>query len=244
MIQEDDGYFFGLGAFETIAVENGTPVLLEKHYARLYQAAVFLGLSLCKEQIEEEVGKALEKPEMQTGRNVMKITVSQKNLMVTTRKNTYQTADYEKGFTAAYAKTRRNETSPFTYHKTFNYGDCILEKRKAKEAGIQEPVFLNTKGEIAEGATTNIFFVQKGKLLAPPLGCGMLPGILRQYLYETYEIQEQILLPEMVETFDEMFVTNSLLGIMPVRQLEDFVFPGMEVGRKLLKEYCKEFFFA
>ena len=64
MIQEDDGYFFGLGAFETIAVENGTPVLLEKHYARLYQAAVFLGLSLCKEQIEEEVGKALEKPEM------------------------------------------------------------------------------------------------------------------------------------------------------------------------------------
>ena len=57
MIQEDDGYFFGLGAFETIAVENGTPVLLEKHYARLYQAAVFLGLSLCKEQIEEEVGK-------------------------------------------------------------------------------------------------------------------------------------------------------------------------------------------
>ena len=86
--------------------------------------------------------------------------------------------------------------------------------------------------------------MQKGKLLAPPLGCGMLPGILRQYLYETYEIQEQILLPEMVETFDEMFVTNSLLGIMPVRQLEDFVFPGMEVGRKLLKEYCKEFFFA
>lgn len=52
------------------------------------------------------------------------------------------------------------------------------------------------------------------------------------------------MLPEMVETFDEMFVTNSLLGIMPVRQLEDFVFPGMEVGRKLLKEYCKEFFFA
>lgn len=52
------------------------------------------------------------------------------------------------------------------------------------------------------------------------------------------------MLPEMVETFDEMFVTNSLLGIMPVRQLEDFVFPGMEVGRKLLKEYCKEFIFC
>lgn len=120
MIQEDEGYFFGLGAFETVAVENGIPVLLEKHYARLYQAAAFLGLSPCKAQLEEEVGKALEKPEMQSGRKVMKITVSQKNLMVTTRKNTYQTADYEKGFTAAYAKTRRNETSPFTYHKTLS----------------------------------------------------------------------------------------------------------------------------
>ena len=65
----------------------------------------------------------------------------------------------------------------------------------------------------------------------------MLPGILRQYMYERYDIQEEIILPEMVHSFDEMFVTNSLLGIMPVRSLEDFVFPGMEMGRKLLEEY-------
>lgn len=52
MIQEDDGYFFGLGAFETIAVENGTPVLLEKHYARLYQAAVFLDSPFAKSRLK------------------------------------------------------------------------------------------------------------------------------------------------------------------------------------------------
>ena len=56
-------------------------------------------------------------------------------------------------------------------------------------------------------------------------------------MYERYDIQEEIILPEMVHSFDEMFVTNSLLGIMPVRSLEDFVFPGMEMGRKLLEEY-------
>ena len=65
----------------------------------------------------------------------------------------------------------------------------------------------------------------------------MLPGIMRQYLYENYEIQEQIILPEQVTEFQEMFLTNSLLGIMPVRQLEGFVFPRMEVGHMLLEEY-------
>ena len=171
---------------------------------------------------------------MKIGRKVLKITVSQKNIVVSTRENTYREEDYRQGFTAAYAKIRRNETSPLTYHKTLNYGDCILEKRRAKAQGIQEPVFLNTRGEIAEGAVSNVFFVKDGQIMA---SCGMLPGILRQYLYQNYEIHERIILPGQVPEFQEMFVTNSLLGIMPVRQMEDFVFPSMETGRRLREEY-------
>ena len=44
----DDGFQFGLGAFETIAIEHGQPVFLEKHLARLDRAAAFLQLSSCK----------------------------------------------------------------------------------------------------------------------------------------------------------------------------------------------------
>lgn len=243
MLLEDEGYYFGLGAFETIAVEQGKPVFLEAHYARLQRALEFFHLPVELEEIQKNVQRALAEKQMQTGRKVLKVAVSQKNITVSTRENKYQEKDYAEGFTASYAKVKRNETSPFTYHKTFNYGDCILEKRRAMAVGIQEPVFLNTRGEIAEGATSNVFLVKEGQIIAPPLSCGMLPGIMRQYLYENYEIQEQIILPEQVAEFQEMFLTNSLLGIMPVRQLEGFVFHRMEVGHTLMEEYRRRYCF-
>lgn len=235
MFIPDDGYYFGIGAFETIAVENGMPQFLSQHYRRLLSALEFLNLTVDFHQIEEKVNLALTDKEMQKGRKVLKITVSEQNILVTTRNNNYQKCDYEKGFVTALSNVRRNETSPFTYHKTLNYGDCILEKRLAKKMGIQEPVFLNTKGQIAEGATTNVFFVKNQQLISPPVSCGMLPGIMREYLYSAYPIKEQIIMPEDIEKFDEMFLTNSLLGIMPVRKLESHFFPSMDMGRKLLK---------
>ena len=64
---------------------------------------------------------------------------------------------------------------------------------------------------------------------------------MRQYLYENYEIKEQIILPEQVTEFQEMFLTNSLLGIMPVRRLEEIVFPGTEVGHRLMEEYRRHY---
>ena len=239
MITADEGYFFGLGAFETIAVEKGKPVFLKEHYERLFQAMMFFGLQVDLEELGRKVRENLRTEEMQMGRKVLKITVSQKNIIVSTKENPYKEDDYKQGFTAAYAQIRRNETSPLTYHKTLNCGDCILEKRRAKDNGIREHIFLNTKGQIAEGTVSNVFFVKDGQITAPPLSCGMLPGILRQYLYRNYKIHERIILPEQVPEFQEMFITNSLLGIMPVRNLDGFQFPGMETGLKLMEEYRK-----
>lgn len=236
MFIPDEGYYFGLGAFETIAVENGFPQFLPQHYKRLRLALKFLNLNVDFSEIEKKVKTALTQKEMQKGRKVLKITVSEKNILITTRTNNYQKADYEKGFSTALSNVKRNESSPFTYHKTLNYGDCIMEKRHAKEMGIQEPIFLNTKGEIAEGATTNVFFIKDNQIIAPPLSCGMLPGIMREYLYSTYSIKEQIILPEDIGEFDEMFLTNSLLGIMPVAKLGSHIFPSMNTGKKLLQE--------
>lgn len=77
---------------------------------------------------------------------VLKIVASSENILFLTRENHYGPADYEKGFRLAYSKVRRNETSPLTYRKSLNYGDCILEKRAVRGTEIQEPIFLNTRG--------------------------------------------------------------------------------------------------
>lgn len=233
----DEGYFFGIGAFETIAVEEGQPILLEEHYRRLERALHFLHVPVPVEKIGQEVEEALARPEMKMGRQVLKITVSEKNLLVTTRKNTYGDREYEQGFATDFSTVKRNETSPFTYHKTLNYGDCLWEKRKASRRGIQEPVFWNTRGVIAEGASTNVFFVKNGRICTPSVACGLLPGILREYLCSHYEVEEREIYPGEVPEMEEMFLTNSLMGVMPAISLGRHWFASQETGRRLLREY-------
>lgn len=88
MFIPDEGYYFGLGAFETIAVENGFPQFLPQHYKRLLLALKFLNLNIDFSKIEEKVNMNLAQKEMQEGRKVLKITVSEENIFVTTRTNT------------------------------------------------------------------------------------------------------------------------------------------------------------
>lgn len=87
----------------------------------------------------------------------MKIMVSEKNLLFLPRENHYQEADYEKGFRLEYSAVRRNETSPLTFHKTANYGDCIWKNGSWESRG-GERIFLNTRGELAEGTLSMSFF--------------------------------------------------------------------------------------
>ncbi len=237
MMTPDEGYFFGIGAFETVAVEEGKPVLLTEHYARLFRAMDFFHIRISADELKEKVADALAEPDMKTGRRVLKITVSQKNLLVTTRKNTYCEQDYQRGFITDFSTVRRNETSPFTYHKTLNYGDCLMEKRLARSRNIDEPVFLNTKGTIAEGASTNVFFVKNSRLFTPPVSCGLLPGIMRSYICENNDVQETELYPEDIAQFEEMFLTNSLLGVMPVVSLGEHRFLSHNTGHRLLTKY-------
>lgn len=242
MLIPDNGYFFGMGVFETIGVEEGKPILLAEHYRRLETGAGFLGISLQMEQIQEEVCKILEQPRMKAGRKVIKITASEKNYLVTTRENPYSQSDYQTGFSADFSSVRRNETSPFTYHKTLNYGDCLMEKQKAKARGISEPVFLNMKGAIVEGATSNVFFIREKKLYTPKTSCGLLPGVVRDYICRRYQVEECEIFPKQAGEFEEMFLTNSLLGVMPVTSLGRTRFSSKETGWRLYKEYqvfCK-----
>ena len=239
MLTPDEGYYFGLGAFETIAVEEGRPILLEKHLNRLQKAADFLNISLKEKEVFDRIQDVLIQEEMQTGRKVMKVTLSEKNLTVTSRENIYAKEQYQKGFITDFSTVARNETSPFTYHKTLNYGDNIQQKRLARQRSIDEPIFLNTKGMIAEGACTNVFFVRNGQLYTPEKHCGLLPGIMRAYICDHYDVKKEEIFPSHLSYFEEMFVTNSLLGIMPVVSLGEHRFPSRKVGDQLLQEYMQ-----
>ena len=135
-----------------------------------------------------------------------------------------------------YAKVEQLPTG----YKTMNYGDCILEKRRASGLGWDEAVFLNIRGEICEGTVSNIFFVKDGNIYTPEKCCGILPGIMRGYLMENYTVEEGVFFPEDLGQFSECFVTNSLMGVMPVMQLGERVFERRGMADCLRKEYRRE----
>lgn len=242
----DDGYWFGLGAFETIRVYRGKAVFLEEHLRRLQKAADFFGLLRAGEKDgcwldarREQVRRFLQENPMENG--ACKLTVSEKNILLTSRLNVYTEEQYEKGFHLEYSSIRRNETSPFTYYKTLNCGENILEKRRAVTEGYDEPVFLNTRGEICEGAATNLFFVEEGRIITPPVACGLLNGILRQFIMGLRPVEERVIRPEMVEHFQEMFITNSLLGVMPVSRLGEKQFTSRSCWKSLCRQvFCEQ----
>lgn len=233
----DDACQFGLAAFETIAVENGTPIWADAHLRRLEKALAFLQIPL-PSQVKTAV---YQYSRSLPGRQAVKLLISSRNMCFTHRPNPYTKAAYTKGFAAQRATVCRNETSPFVFHKTANYGDSILEKRRARRQGFDEPFFFNTRGQLAEGATTNIFLVKNDRLVTPPVPCGLLPGIVRAYLCRRFPVTEQVVTEQDLPTFTECFVTNSLLGIMGVRTYGShrFTFPG-PYTRRLRAAYEKD----
>ncbi len=82
--------------------------------------------------------------------------------------------------------------------------------------GTDEVIFLNERGEVAEGARSNIFLKRDGVLLTPPLSAGILPGILRAELLATGEAREATLMPD--DLNGEVLFGNSLRGLIAARQ--------------------------
>lgn len=240
-ISLDTGYFFGMGIFETIAVEKGHPLFLDWHLERMQKGLKTLGIStdaFQKQATPEQIARYLTEHPMDHG--VLKIMASEENLLFTTRENPYTDTDYERGFRLDLSPVLRNETSSFTYIKSFHYGDNLLEKRRAKQAGYDETLFRNTKGYLVETSASNIFFVKKQQLFTPAIHCGLLDGIVRRYILENYNVKETLLLPEELSSFDEAFLTNSLMGIMPVVSIDDHVFTKRSYTDHLLNCYRKD----
>lgn len=218
-ITPDDGFFFGIGVFETIALEQGVPIFFREHLARMMASLEYLGITAKPRELVDLVRNACQ-GDACTGSKVLKLVVTEKNRFAMVRANTYDDARRAAGFTCEFSEVRRNETSPLVAMKTLNYGDCILQKRAATARGIDEPLFLNTKGQVAEGATSNIFTVIQGEVVTPPVLCGLLPGVMRNFALRVTGAKEYPLSPEELMQADEVFLTNSLMGAMPVRSID------------------------
>ena len=134
---------------------------------------------------------------------------------------TFKPVAIESQWTLSLSKVRLDEHNPLLAHKTTLRTVYDGEKaRLSKLTGCDEAIFLNTKDEVCEGSFTNIYAKIGGTLLTPPLTAGLLPGIGRQVLLSTGEASEQILTVKDILEADDLFVGNSLRGLIPAKLLD------------------------
>jgi len=105
----------------------------------------------------------------------------------------------------------------FLFHKTTNRRLYDEEWVAARNAGCDDALFFNEKGELTEGARHNVFVVKDGVWRTPPISCGLLPGTCRaQILREQPDACEAILTLDDVVHADSIYLCNSVRGIYPV----------------------------
>lgn len=228
----DSGYFFARGVFETILVKD-KPIFLEEHINRLNNGINTLGIG---ELVEvEDINNIIKDFDIRNC--ALKIVVTEKNIVLETREIIYKSGDYLRGFSLKVASTIRNSTSKLTYIKSMNYLENLLEREGALKEGYNEVLFLNEKGYVCEGSLSNIFIVKNGIIFTPKVNSGLLPGVVRDYIIKKYNVVEKEITLDEVMNADEIFITNSLLGIMGVSKFENRILTDNKITIKIREEY-------
>jgi branched-subunit amino acid aminotransferase/4-amino-4-deoxychorismate lyase len=149
------------------------------------------------------------------------------------------------GFAAVTARrARRSEKSLTARIKTLCYLDNVIAQAEAQAAGADEAIMLNSRDAVACGGRSNLFALIDGSLRTPAVEEGALPGITRHVVFNLCkaagtEVLEAAISRAELRTASEVFVTNSLLEIMPIRLLDGADLPVGPVTKRLAAAYSR-----
>jgi len=207
-----------LGLFETLKVTNSKPVFFQEHWDRFAHSCSTLGLHcpLSYSELEAQCTQNLPTE------GFLKYTLLNNKLTIETGPPRYTPADFKRGFRLTFSNTPRPTTDRLYKFKTTCYD--FTERHKAQQAGFDDCIFLTPEGYITETSIANIFFRIGKTLYTPSLDCPILPGIIRAKIIEREEnVVEGLFKREILLDADEIFLTNSLMGAMEVREVKSVI---------------------
>jgi branched-subunit amino acid aminotransferase/4-amino-4-deoxychorismate lyase len=219
-----DGFMFGLGLFETIKVLNGRPVFFSDHFERLRRSAGELRLPFTASAAELHARCEQCLTANGLGEGSLKLVVFQDTdgpgELIAAREKTYLSEHYERGFALKTFPGGQREGRLFGL-KTVNYLGNLQAKQAAKAAGCDEALFVDSVGQILEGSMSNVFVVKGSEVLTPLLDGRILPGVARNRVLKLLKNGRECAVPaQLLSDADEVFVTNALLGVMPVATVD------------------------
>ncbi len=235
----DRGFLFGDALFEALLVRRGRPFGWDEHFERLQRGADFLklGVPLSNVQLLDATRELLRRNQMtecmmrlSLSRGVTERGYSPKNarnaaLVITLYPAPRTDWSSLLRWPIITSSVRVPANDPLTAIKTANKLHHVLARAEADDAHANEAVLLNSDGKIAEGTTSNIFWIRDDALWTPSLSCGALPGVTRSAVlglcrrfgvpaYATAGARDDLIQAQGV------FLTLSSFGVVEVMSLD------------------------
>jgi aminodeoxychorismate lyase len=235
----DRGFMYGDGLFETLRVRNGRPFRLAQHLERMMRGADFLKIKcpFTPAELQDFAGQLIGKNQMPEA--VLRVTLtrgpgergytSQAGSRPTVVMTLHTAPPMDVGnpvqwklITSSYRIPAGDSLSSF---KTANKLVHVMARMEAVEKGADEALLINTNGEVAETASGNLFWVYQDNICTVPTGCGVLPGITRAVVLEICQTlglptNKRVIKPKALRNSKGIFITQSVLGIVPVTMLD------------------------
>lgn len=256
----DSGFLYGDGLFETMRAYGGRVFRLGEHLRRLKASADVFHITLREPvgELEAIVTELLDVNDLTEARVRITLTrgIHGENLWLDTGEHItlfisareyhgYPRELYARGMKVIVGDTVRHSHSLIGRHKTLNYLENLLARDAAKTTGYDEVVFLGENGCVTECSTSNIFMVCNGELCTPGTEMNILPGITRSVVMELARWSGRKVLERKwhlkdLRQADEVFLTNSLMEVMPVCEAAEAQIGGGlpgEVTTELAADY-------
>jgi para-aminobenzoate synthetase / 4-amino-4-deoxychorismate lyase len=200
---------------ETMLWKGAYP-LLELHLDRLTDSADYFGFACNRAAIREALEQHARGFADKCARKVRLLLIdADGNFGINSEP--LPAADPNRVGRVCFSNSRTDPADPTLYHKTTQRPLYALGYQQAAARGFDDVLFLNLRGEITEGAISNVFIERDGRWFTPPIECGLLAGVFRRHMLETQpKIEERVLTLDDLRNADAVYLTNAVRGLRRV----------------------------
>lgn len=256
----DHGFLYGDGVYETLRAYKGVPFKIMEHIERLYRSAAMIGLKVpyTPLEIKKAVHKTMKANNLKEA--FIRINISRGPgpigldpvlcpkptfVIIANPFKDYPEEYYKRGVKITIVNVRRNFRDALNpMIKSLNFLNNIIATIEAKGSKAHEAIMLNYKGYVAEGTTSNIFFIKDQTLYTPAVEVGILDGITRTEILDIakekgLKIKEGKFTVRDMHNAQEVFISSTTREIMPVTQIDNIKIAGStgKITNTLLHSY-------
>lgn len=255
----DRGFQYGDGLFETISVSDGVLCLWERHLSRLSTGCARIGIKCPDPKLLKK--EALAVINSKTN-GVCKIVISRgiggrgynpQNDAIPTRvvaafdKPIIPESLYSTGAVVRICNVPLSRNPILAGLKHLNCLEQVMARREWDDEQIYEGLMLDSLGNVIEGTMTNIFLIEEGSLVTPDLSQSGVAGVVRSLVLDE---AEQLGLSPQVEPIsanrlrqaNALFLTNSVVGMIPIRQCESVSYDVTQIPESLKESIGRSVF--